>query len=122
MLAKNEGGFGTCTDSDDLLHPKENALLSGDSLTETQYFGVTIPEERIHGLIYFWHHPNLRAITGGVWVWQGIKKHHLACEMHDLHSFMSDKPLANDLHSFRLSNGYGVELQSPSIPCAVSLG
>lgn len=115
FLAKNEGGFflEDASLENELLHPKQNALIDGDSLTETQYFSVNVPEENIHGLIYCWHHPNLKSITGGVWVWQGIKKHHLACEIFDIRSFMSDKALANNLHKFRLDNGYGVELLEP---------
>lgn len=113
MLAKNHGGFTDCLPKDDLLHPEDNAACSADTLTETQYFGLNIPEENIHGLCYLWHHPNLGIVTGGVWIWQGIKSNHLSAELHDMRSFMSDRVLENDLHKFTLDNGYGVEILEP---------
>ena len=112
MLKKNVGGvrLEPGTMADELLHPAAKSTLSGDSLTETQYFSVSIPEENIHGLVYCWHRPNLKIVTGGAWIWQGVKRHHLACELFDFRSFMSDAALANDLSSYRLENGLGVEV------------
>jgi hypothetical protein len=112
FLSKNTG-FVDCSSVDDYLHPKANAKRVGDTLTETQYLGISIPEERIHGLFNCWHHPNLGVVTGGAWIWQGIKPHHLACELFDIRSFMGDEPIRNDLHSYTLDNSYGVKVIEP---------
>lgn len=45
------------TATDDFLHPEANARVEGDSVSETQYFGFNIPDKRIYGLCYLWHHP-----------------------------------------------------------------
>jgi hypothetical protein len=106
-------GFIPATTADELLHPAANAGITGDSLTETQYFGLCMPEERIHGVLYCWHRPNLGIVSGGVWVWQGMKPLALACEMYDWWDCMSDAVLADDLHAFKFENGYGVTVIEP---------
>jgi hypothetical protein len=106
-------GFGRIDAKDELLHPDKNALVTHETLTETQYFGLCIPEESIHGFCYLWHHPNLHVVTGGLFIWRGHNTsiaHSLLC---DYRSFMSDAPLANDLHEYRLINGYGVKVVEP---------
>lgn len=102
-----------CVPADDFLHPDANSSITDDSLTETQYFGFCLPKERIHGVMYCWHHPNLGLVSGGVWVWRGIKLEANSSEMYDWRSFMSDRVLANDLHRFRLDNGYCAEVVEP---------
>lgn len=116
MLKKNEGGFSLDNGSmaDELLHPAENKAFSGDSLSETQYFSISVPEENIHGLIYCWHRPNLKIVTGGVWIWQGVKKSHLTSELFDFKTYMNDSVLANDLYKYRFENGLGVEVIEPA--------
>ena len=111
-LSKSDG-FAAFSEADELLHPETNANEPGDSLTETQFLGFSIPEDNIHGLGYLWHHPNLGVVTGGAWVFQGIKQHILTCELFDINAYMSDRVLANDLHDYRLSNGYGVKVVEP---------
>lgn len=110
FLTRNRG-FGTATPRDELLHPVTG--VSGDSLTETQYFGFNIPESRVHGYMYLWHHPNLHTVSGGAWAWQGIKPRTLACELADQWTFMSDRVLSNDLHSYTLENSYSVTVVEP---------
>jgi hypothetical protein len=106
-------GFVPAAAADELLHPAVNAGIVGDSLTETQYFGLCMPEERIHGVFYCWHRPNLGIVSGGVWVWQGMKPLALACEMYDWRDCMSDAVLKSDLQTFQLENGYGVTVLEP---------
>mgnify|MGYP001617600960 CR=1 FL=1 len=62
-IAQNSG-FSQIGPQDDLLHPEINKLITADSATETQYFGFCVPQEKIHGLGYLWHHPNLGVVTG----------------------------------------------------------
>ncbi|WP_428309736.1 DUF7064 domain-containing protein [Hydrocarboniphaga sp.] len=106
-------GFSQIEPRDELLHPQINAGITADSATETQYLGFSVPEERIHALCYLWHHPNLKVVTGGLYVWQGIKRYMPAAELCDVRTFMSDRALANDLHEYRLDNGYGVRVVQP---------
>jgi hypothetical protein len=97
----------------DLLHPESRAEEPGGSLTETQYLGFNVADHGIHGLCYMWHHPNLGVVTGGAWVWQGIKRHNLQSEIFDMVTFTSDACLINDLWDYRLENGYHVTTIEP---------
>lgn len=110
----NNAALRQAVPEDDLLHPAVNAGVSGDTLTETQYFGFNVPEENIHGLTYMWHHPNLNVVTGGLMVWRGIKPVSMAAELFDFRAYMNDGVLANDLHDYRLDNGFGVKILEPN--------
>lgn len=112
FLAKNES-FLTAKDSDDLLHPESFRNIAHDTATETQYFGFSIPEQRIHALCYLWHHPNLHVISGGAFVFQGVKRFTPEAELCDYRMFMSDAAIRGDLHEFRMDNGYGVKILEP---------
>lgn len=112
FLAKNEALREASLD-DDFLHPKQNANVHGDSLTETQYLGISAPEHGIHGMGYLWHHPNLKVVSGGIWVFKGVNTNMLDSEMVDMRMFMSDRVLENDLRRYRLESGYGVEVVKP---------
>ena len=72
-----------------------------------------MPGQDIHGLCYMWHHPNLGVVTGGAWVWQGIKRHNLQSEIFDIVTYTSDDCLSNDLHDYTLENGYHVTTLEP---------
>jgi hypothetical protein len=111
-LVRNES-FGVTRPEDDLLHPEKNAAIAHETLSETQYFSFSIPEARIHSYLYLWHHPNLRVVSGGAWVWQGSKRHSVEAELNDYRLFMRDDVLKNDLHDYRLANGYGVRVIEP---------
>jgi hypothetical protein len=112
VLRQNKG-FKVVRPEDDLLHPASFVNIKDDSATETQYFGFSVPEEKIHGYAYMWHHPNLKVCTGGLVVFQGIKATTLHAELCDYRTFMSDAALKNDLHEFRFDNGYGVKIIEP---------
>jgi len=112
FLVQNQG-FGSISDKDDLLHPESFKDISHDSATETQYFGFSVPEARIHALCYLWHRPNLNIVTGGVWVWQGVKRSAVHSELCDMRTFMNDSVLADDLHEYKLVNSYGVKILEP---------
>ena len=112
FLFRNEG-FGEAKAEDDYLHPLANAAVADDSVTETQFFAIECAEHAIHGQGYLWHHPRLGVVSGGIWLWQGFKSHVLACEMYNYNTYMHDRSLDNDLHRYRLENGYGVEVLEP---------
>ncbi len=112
FLTQNEG-LGQVKPEDDLLHPVQNKLVADDSLTETQYFGFSVPEENIHAIGYIWYHPNLHVVSGGILAFQGIKAYQTHAELCDLRIFMHDRALKNDLHEYRLANGYGIKVVEP---------
>ncbi len=105
--------FGTAVPEDDLLHPQFKDTNRSPALTETQFFGFSVPEENIHALTYVWHHPNLGVVSGGAWVWQGVKRHFLQSELVNWTSFMSEDVLANDLWDYKFDNGYHVQTIEP---------
>jgi len=109
---KNES-FLTATPDCDLLHPQFKEANSSPSLTETQFFGFSVPEENIHALTYLWHHPNLGVVSGGAWVWQGVKSHLLQSELFGWTHFMDDAVLAKDLWEYKFDNGYHVQTIEP---------
>lgn len=113
FFLKQNPGFGTIGAGDELLHPERNRLVAADSLTETQYFGFSVPEAGIHCYTYMWHHPNLHVVTGGLWAWRGIKRYMVQSELCDFVTYMNDSVLANDLHDYRLANGFGVKILEP---------
>ncbi|MET0660265.1 MAG: hypothetical protein ABW110_19145 [Steroidobacteraceae bacterium] len=106
-------GLSVATAADDMLHPEQNRPVTGDSLTETQYLGFSVPEHNIHALGYIWHHPNLGVVTGGLMAWRGIKRFQIAAELFDMRAFHNDKVLQNDLHDVRLDNSYSVKVIEP---------
>lgn len=111
-MTRNRGA-GSYDPRHELLHPESKQHISGDTLTETQYFGFNIPEKQIHGLTYCWWHPNLGTVSGGVWAFQGIKPHSLACELFDWRPNMSERALANDLHDYTLDMGLRSRIIEP---------
>jgi hypothetical protein len=110
-LTRNDS-YGAVQPDDEYLHHAVNATVADDSLTETQYFGLEIPEHRIHVTCYLWHHVNLNTVTGGVWAFQGYQRQ-LQCEIFDIHAWMHNRVLADDLRRYRLPNGYGAEVIEP---------
>ena len=113
ILAKPQLGFGDYGPEDELLHPAMNAEVSSDGATETQYFGFNVPEAGVHGYGYFWHHPNLKTVTGGVHAWQGIKTHHLASELYDIRAYQSDNIITGNIDHYEMPCSYKVEVIEP---------
>ena len=113
ILAAPQMGFGEYGPEDELLHAEMNAEVTADGATETQYFGFNVPEENIHGYGYFWHHPNLGTITGGIQAWQGTKTHHLASEIYDIRAYQSDKMIENNIDHHRMPSSYQIDVIKP---------
>jgi hypothetical protein len=105
--------FGTAAPEDDMLHPQFKQVNQAPNLTETQYFGFSVPEENIHALTYLWHHPNLGTVSGGAWVWQGVKQHFLQSELVNWTSFTNEDVLEKDLWDYKFDNGYHVQTIEP---------
>ncbi|MGE4431536.1 MAG: hypothetical protein AB7E05_12420 [Sphingobium sp.] len=113
IMAKAVLGFGDYDDGDELLHPEMNAAVSSYALTETQYFGFSVPEHDIHGLTYLWCHPNLGVITGGAAVWQGYKGVQTSAELFDMRVFMNTDPIKDGIDDYTLDNSYSVKVIEP---------
>lgn len=107
-------GFLDPDPAHDLLHLDAVAAQPHPALTETQYFGFNIPEENLQGLAYMWLHPNLKTVSGGAYVWTGIKEHNFECELFDFVNYMdSGDVFHNDLLDYTLENSYHVETLEP---------
>ncbi len=114
FMVPHAAGFGPYTAADDLLHREMNSQVSDPSLTETQFLGFSVPEAGIHALNYLWVHPNLELLTGGAWVWQGVKRSQLSAELFDMRQFMEDEPIRKgDLADYELPMGYRVKVLQP---------
>jgi hypothetical protein len=72
------GGFGDPALATDF--PLERVENRDCSVTETWWWSCHVAERNLNCEVYFWKHPNLNVMSGGVWVFQGVKKHHLHCE------------------------------------------
>jgi hypothetical protein len=110
--AKNTA-FAVPDPQDEYFHPHAGEDEPGPELTETQYIGFNIPEERIHALCYLWHHPNLGVVSGGVWAWQGVKSNSLGSELFDFRTYADDACLGKEPSHFALPNGYEVDVIAP---------
>jgi hypothetical protein len=112
-LDRNEG-FGQAKPEDDLLHPESFVNVNDDSACETQYFGFSVPEADIHALCQNMRRPKFNLVSGGLYVFQGIKSAMVQAELCDWRLFMNDSVVTkNNLHKFRYDNGYGVEILEP---------
>lgn len=78
FMSVADGGFGNPENALD--HPLKHIENPDCSVTETWWWSFHIPERKLTCEIYFWIHSNLKTMSGGVWVFEGIKKHHLQCE------------------------------------------
>jgi hypothetical protein len=79
-------GFGDLRHEMDFLHKAEEG--ASHSTSETYWLQFSIPEAKINGEIYIWVHSALNMTSGGVWIWQGIKRHQLLAESFDFQAFM----------------------------------
>ncbi|MGE4432009.1 MAG: hypothetical protein AB7E05_14845 [Sphingobium sp.] len=98
---------------DDYLHTDLCRKVGKHTCVETQFFGFSIPEHRIHSIGYFRQHPNMGHMFGGALAFQGIKEHFLAAELADYRLYMTDEALRGDLHSVTLENSYHTEVIEP---------
>lgn len=105
--------FGeAATAADDRMHHEANALVTDPELVETQYLGFNVPGAGIHAFNYVWAHPNVGAVSGGPWAWQGVNPSQLHSEVFDMRNYM---PLATvgEFDEYMLPCGYHVEVVKP---------
>lgn len=77
--------FGDPKNATDFMEPAHTEDVSE---TQTWWFNFFIPELNLDGEVYFWVHPNLHMASGGVWIFQGIKQHHLQAEHFNWKTYM----------------------------------
>jgi len=114
FMNPNVGDLGKYVIEDEMLHPQFESK-GGSALTETHFFGFSVPEAAIHSILYAWHHPNLRSVSGGVHVFQGVKSHSPGAEIADHRHFMSDAALRKTFPNYSLDMGYRVEMLEPGM-------
>lgn len=85
---ENHGsGFGVVREKDDFLHLNDNP--PGASVTETYYFGFHVAEQAIHGYVYVWFHPNLKVVTAGCLISQGMRPSTMAADYMDIRAYLA---------------------------------
>jgi hypothetical protein len=112
VVSKSETDFGVCTDADDYFHPK-SINPPGASVTETYYFGFSVPEEKIFAFLYLWLHPNLNVLSGGVVLYQGRKRHFLAADYHNWMDYLDTSHINADNGTVSLPNGFVMKVNKP---------
>ncbi|OBH11044.1 hypothetical protein [Mycobacterium sp. E1747] len=116
MNAQVADSFGSTHPGDEGMHRLERDRISDPALVETVFCGFSVPEADIHCLNYVWLHPNLRLMSGGAWVWKGIKQTQLEAELFDMRDFVPDRSITDDggdLLDVTLPNGYRYQVLEP---------
>lgn len=108
-----ETRFGTYSPEHEQMQLQYRESQPHYGLTETQFFGFSIPEHDIHAFLYLWYHPNLNVMGAGPIVFQGRKSMQLAAELLDYRGYLPDSQFNGDLTNYRLDNGYQVEMLEP---------
>lgn len=108
-----EARFGDYEQDHEQMQPHYRAIQPHHGLTETQFFGFSIPDKGIHAFLYLWLHPNLDVVSGGPIVWQGFKSIQHAAELFDYRSYLPLSKLEGDLTHYRLESSYSVEMTEP---------
>jgi hypothetical protein len=78
--------LSTVVEADERLHGSHANL--GFEATETSYYGFNIPDAKIDGEIYFWLHPQLNTMSGGIWIWQGEKRYTLQADHFNYSNYL----------------------------------
>lgn len=105
--------FGQYDLSDEEIHHSYKAEKPHYGLTETQYFGFSVPEHDIHAFLYLWYHPNLNVLAAGPMVMQGVKPIGQASEIFDYRNYLPYNQLDPGLTHFTLDSSYSVEMLEP---------
>lgn len=77
---------------------------------ETSYFGFSIPEEAINGMVYFWFHPHFATASGGAIIQRGWTSAPARGDYCDWRHFM---PMPDDLTDCTYANGITVRMIRP---------
>jgi hypothetical protein len=112
---KVEWAMGRYSPRDENIHPEYRTTNTSIDLNETQFFGFSVPEARIHSVLYTWYHPNLELISSGVMVGQGIRHIPPALDIMDYRAYLPARELSNGFMAFTTSGNYSVEVIEPGV-------
>ncbi len=115
ITRKVRSAMGTYHPRDEEMHPEFKAKNASIDLNETQYFGFSVPEARIHSVLYAWAHPNLDIISTGVMVAQGIRHITPAIDIHDYRAFVPMSAVGHSYMDFTTPGHYHVEVIEPGV-------
>lgn len=107
--------MGKYDPKDEDIHPEYRESNPSVDLNETQFFGFSVPEAKIHSVLYTWYHPNLDLVSSGVMVAQGMRRIAPAIDIQDYRAYLPAKELANGFLSYTTSGNYSVEVIEPGI-------
>jgi len=102
-------GFGTHESEDEYFHGTGGP---GDTLTETWFWNFHVPEAAINCFAYCWVHPNLKVVSGGLFIYKGHKESHLQCELFEYREYMAADFLGNG-SDIRLPNSFRAQVVTP---------
>jgi hypothetical protein len=102
-------GFGASTPADELYHGTGGP---GDTLTETWFWNFYVAEANINCFAYCWVHPNLKVVSSGLFIYQGFKPNHLACELFEMRDFNSIAVIG-DGSDINIPSGFRVRSLDP---------
>lgn len=102
-------GFGRHVQEDEFFHGTGDPV---DSLTETWYWNFHVPEAAINCFVYCWVHPTLKVVSSGLFIFKGMKRHHLQCELFEYFDYMSSSVIG-DGSDIKLPNGLRVQVIDP---------
>jgi hypothetical protein len=114
MLPGDRTPLGGLTLTPSEISEERTAFHEADGFhwTETTWFGLAIPERKIHGTYYVWHRPQLGLTSGGIAFWDGQGE-----ELHDcLYSSWDPYlpfPSDGDLFDHTLANGTSIGTIEP---------
>jgi hypothetical protein len=104
------GGFGNHTAEDELFHGWGDPA---DSMSETWFWNFHVPEAKINCFAFCWTHPNLKVVTGGLMIYKGFKRQHLASELFDLRDYNALDAIVGDGSDIKFPNGMRVQVIKP---------
>ena len=79
---------------------------------ESAWFSFSIPERKIHGLIYYFFRPNMNLLMGGPAMWDPSGACSWNCLYFDWHHIQPIPPAAEKFH-FTAPNSLAVEVVEP---------
>jgi len=110
-VQSSDSGFGTYKEDDEFLH--FDGIPNAASVTETYYFSFNVPEHKIQGWAYFWIHPNLKIITGGVMIFQGFRPCSLAADYFNIQAYLDLSHINSDTGMIELPTGLSLRIIKP---------
>lgn len=115
ITRKVETAMGTWDPANEEMHPEYRKTNPSTDLNETQYFGFSVPEARIHSVLYTWAHPNLELVSTGVMVAQGIRHITPAIDIHDYRAYVPMSAIGSTYMDYTTPGNYHVEVIEPGV-------